>query len=446
MQVLTMAIKLSRYEIVVALMTDHLSDCEMQTIGCNAVQALATTTRGASQASNAGACAAVTAAMIKHNNNAEVAVESCNTLVKFLYDFGVQKKVIEAGACKAIVECMRLHVTNVQVTQCACDVASEMAEKSDVVKDSLIEAGACEAIVGCLKVDAADAQVAKFACIAVRSMAGGVGAPARLAAAGAYEAVLDALEKHYATVEAVVEACKAIGTFAKYKLVEAGACEAIVTCMRKHSNDAQVAPIGCEAISCLAGVCSAQVLRAAGACEAVVDALFTHRAIEAVVIKGYNVITRLAEHYTYCGSLCTAGVCEGIVDVMVHNATNAEVAESACEAIRQIAYWAQSAKMDSILGQSAKMDSFAAAGVCEAVVNAVKTHPTNVKVAEDGCWAISHLVNSCADSKSRLLALGVNDVLQAIKQQHKENPSMMHAVKYARKQLRPEPNGCCNTM
>ncbi|KAL0810729.1 hypothetical protein ABMA28_010051 [Loxostege sticticalis] len=140
----------------------------------------------------------------------------------------------------------------------------------------------------------------------------------------------------------------------------------------------------------------------AGAAEALFGILADNFDNVAVIVQASKLITALAGNDDVKRKLVKAGIAPIIVTLLNRHSSNAIAAALLLKAVSALT-----------LREPEHSRQFFDCGAPDAMVEAMKIHPTNASVQKNGCWAIRNMVARCREQNPKFHELGVEAVLNA---------------------------------
>ena len=406
-------------ELVMAALRTH-SEERVQCKGCAALGTICSGTEGGAEgrqqrAADAGALEAVVAAMRAHPQSASVQWSGGSALANLCGDFEAgaprEQRAAGAGAFEAVVAGMRTHPQHAGVQEAGCEALANMCSGDDAVgaacEQRAVRSGAIEAAVAAMCAHLQEEGVQEWGCTALTEMCSG----SDDAAAAREERAADA-----------------------------GALEAVVAAMRAHPTNAGVQEEGISALTMLCGdaVPSREARAAeAGAIEAVVAAMRAHPTHAGVQAEGCHMLYAVSASDDAPNDVARAraaevGALEAMVAAMRAHAYDVEVQENGCWALANVVGQGRVADSESsdAVGRSrssflmacARAQRAAASSAIEAVVAALRAHPREAGVQENGCLALAKICISGDGAgrarKQRAVELGALEAATAALRAH----------------------------
>lgn len=157
---------------VTLVMTEHLTDAEVQVMACRVLQHLAAASSdGGLALAQAGACAAVRAAMDAHSGDPLVQQAACHaTEVLAFGSPEVRSQAVSDGTGQAVMNAIKRHRANAFVQQAALPALHAMAEDGEQLLEQVKKAGTIAAIVAALSDHKDDPQVQNWGQLALRGL------------------------------------------------------------------------------------------------------------------------------------------------------------------------------------------------------------------------------------------------------------------------------------
>jgi hypothetical protein len=367
-------------EAVVAAMQSCRADAAVLLFCCLALDAFVNREAGpAHMAGAAGAVEALVAAMAAHVNDPVVQSRAggmLNVLLCFDATSHNARRAGAAGAVAVLLSAMRAHAADVRMQASVCAGLGNIAADAQS-RVQAINAGAIEAILAALnssltRAIADDTFLLQHGCTAIGNLCEAVVAAvdARSAAlvGDATRTILAALDAHPAHFNLQRGGCLALGVFAdevqhKAAVARAGAIPAIVRALRLHPAAGDLQRRCCKTLSALCGKNShnADAACAAGAIALVVAAM-----------------------RTFAGD-------------------NADGQADACLALRDM------------VSSRAHQAAAGSAGAVEAIVLALRAHPTHQLVQFAGCTSLVGLLfRNVLNIRAAVAAGAIGSVTAAI--------------------------------
>jgi hypothetical protein len=286
---------------------------------------------------------------------------ACHVLA-LLADAGAQEPLVDAGAPEAIMAALT-HPTceahsDAELQDAGCSALWSMALDCPVARAACVECGAAPVAVSALREHPRNVRVRESAAGLLWSLVADADADAVLtvAASGAVHAAVDVLHWCSGDAAAHVQALGALWSFSAVTqvcavAVDAGAVAAVTRAMSKAPASASslVQKHGCAVLWNLA-------------CQ---------RGAAAVV-----------------DSVDSSGVVDAVVGALWHHGSHSGVAETACGALRSVA--AAIPRGGQCHGHPDGEPS-SRAGAVQAVLHAMRLHPSDAAVQQQGCGALGEL-------------------------------------------------------
>jgi len=419
--------------LVVTTMDKYLPNEGLCEAGCRAIDGLASQHDSLEAA---GACDAIVLAMLRHGKSETIACWGCRAVCSLSADANNRSKLGVAGACEAVTAALGRHAGvdlmsamlqwssgSEAVAQWGCAAIHMLAINHKDHQQRLAAAGACEAVVRALQKYSDNEDIAQAGCRAVVTLARrDVAIQNRMGACGACKAVSLALQCHMSSLPVAEWACRAVGVLAAnhegntIKLGNAGACDFMSVVMQAHQGSRSVAAGGCGAICSLAGNKHfAFRLGEAGSCEAIVSALKRHSVYEDVAYKGLKAIINLALDPGNAGWLGPTGACEAVLETIRRHSTDSTLVSLGLQAIVNLA---------EDEGNRARLG---VADACVDVVGYLNAMAYNQFVAQHGCRALSKLAIG-RDNFARLKSAKASAAIVLVLSRHDNNPQVAEQV------------------
>lgn len=175
-------------------MAKNLPFAVAQEWGCRTLEILAISSDHTHKVAATGGIKAVVAAMSAHVSNEAVQEAGCAALRNLTVNSDAQAKAAACGAIEAVVAAMTAHGSHVGVQEAGCQMLRNLSSRAN--KDKVVSAGGLEAVVSAMNAHVGDAGVQEAACVVLRKLCVTTDHQAQAVAAGAIEAVLQALQVH----------------------------------------------------------------------------------------------------------------------------------------------------------------------------------------------------------------------------------------------------------
>ncbi len=356
-----------------------------------------------------------------HAGHEPVAQWGCQLAHKLFSVSNISSKMRTAGLCEMIPSTVQRQAISATVSSVGCMVIGDLAQDK-ANQQRLSSAGACECVVGALKRHHGHSEVVYNTCYAIHFLCMTQNNVSWMGAYGACEAVTVALKQHITTEDVATNASSALASLAfkdegnQARLFAAGACVEIVTALRTHDKSEPVTENACRAIYNLcADSQNVSELGNKGACGLVVTSMQTHFSAPTVVtqclLATYALAVKVKVDRVHTGNtrkLVTKGAIEIVVAIMQKYGENEEVQRSAAMAVTSLARI------------EANRIKLGAAGACDLVMVAMRTHISSAAVVCKMALAIDALSAQSDGNKVKFIAAGAVDILIAAFQKHEK--------------------------
>ncbi len=353
-----------------------------------------------------GACEAVVAAMRACPTDRLVLTKACAAIVNLSGGNQTIKTAFgQMGACDEVIRAMRAFPRDGPLQKQVCWAMKNLAGANDPNRKRF--APGLDGVVLAVRNFGGDRDVAEQALGALRTLAVDDENARAFGDLGACEVVTAAMRAHPAVAGIQVQSCGSVINLCgnnpenRRRLAETGACELVAAALRAHRTDRGVNEQACWAVTSL-GVSTPENRKRLGeaqVCQCVVATLRTFHADRPVVEQAVSAVRNLAIEEENTRRLGAEGACEAIVMVMRAYPQEAAFQSKACAAVVNLAG-----------GNSDNKRRLGLSGAVEQVVTALKAFPNDAAVTEQGLWATK---NMAVDTENTVLfgAAGICEVI-----------------------------------
>lgn len=401
-------------DIVCAIMTEHVSDLDIQDVGCQALKALVVgEDRAKMRAASEKAMDAVCAALEVHGADAHFQLSAFGALSAIAVHIPNKVAVVNI-----VLAGLSADPENAPLAEVVCAALKNSALGDDVHRANAAKAGAIDAILGAIRTHGTHPGVLQEAWAAVKNLAVNADNQVLFAQAGAVELVLESLRALPRVAGVQEQAVWAIRILSfrpdnNKAVAEAGGVAMVIDAMKMHVNHAGVQETCSGCLRTLAVLPDSKMemiekgvfVRAVAACRA-------HIKKASVQIAVAGLLSALVTNPDTQNRAASAGVIEALVEVLQAHVRNAKV-QQACLTI-----------LSSLTAANPGNKSRAAnGGAVEAAVQALHVHANLTPLAEACCDTLASIVNNESSQIKTLEAKGIEAILTACRA-HPHRPNL----------------------
>lgn len=372
-------------------------------------------------------------AMHRHERSAPFLGQALRALVTMSSHEPSKAKIRAEPSIKLYVKVMRLHEKDVEIAKRGCNMIYSCAA-DDLTRERLGNAKACEAVINALQKHAASVSlVASWGCKAIIDLYVLESNRSHFHNSETCAVIVGALKAHADDVVAAEWACRAVVALSSHepnrtRFGTSGCCSALCSTLSKMmSTSENVTKLACEAIYDLSMEDSNRhMLGEAGACEILVTTLSTHLQNIPIAQQSCRAIAGLAkysgnlENSTKLGS---AGACELVTSALQIHLDVPSLLEWACPAVAALSD--RNPRNQTLFGNMGGANKFGldseshvqnVENVCNLLVTVMRDHRGNAILSAHAARAVRALASKHPENSLRLALAGiVPTVLKTLK-------------------------------
>jgi hypothetical protein len=386
---------------VVAALKAHSTHEHVQEFACLLLENVCSNTPdNQRRADAAGAIGVIMAAVKEHHAHPAVAQQHFAALGAICNArSGSIAKAAELGAVEAAVSAMRAHTAETMLQEMAARALGVFAaapttpppQATCAIRARAIRAGAFDAIVSAMQRHVGTPSLQGVCAHAISNLcSASADSKAKAGAAGVIEAVIAAMRANVADAEVQDRCCVALQNLAGEPGAQARACRGgslrdIVAAMRAHARNASLQQHAGGALSNLVADNPPFKSKAvdAGALAVLASALRTHVAVEAVLTSVCCALTHFGSDEALSATAAAAGLIPALVAALRAHPASADVHHRACMALGFICMHG----VDDV-GRTVQACN---AGAIELLTVAVNTFAARPDILEDVLFCLGHL-------------------------------------------------------